>query len=106
MSSSKTVPPHLMKDMYWRPVFHLFRHHYKLATYFTTKYFNFEEETIHINKLKHAARPWSQSEKFMLNLALHLFNECNKLPNGLGDMSYLDEHNRKLAIEAINLRFS
>ncbi|WP_268874254.1 hypothetical protein [Sutcliffiella cohnii] len=39
----------------------------------------------------------------MLKLALHLFNERNKV--NLGDMDYLDDSNKKLAIEAIKLRY-
>lgn len=98
-----TVPSYLIKDRYWRSVIHLFKNHYRLQDYFTTKYFNFEEGTIRIAALKKVAGPWSQSEKFMLNLALHLFNERNKV--NLSDMDYLDDYNKKLAMEAITLRY-
>ena len=39
----------------------------------------------------------------MLILALHLFNERNKID--LGDMDYLDANNIELAIDAIRMRF-
>lgn len=98
-----TVPSNIMKDRYWKGVIHLFRNHYKLQSYFTTKYFDFDNGLIHIAALKRAAAPWSKSEKFMLNLALHLYNEENKM--NLSDMDYLDDYNKKLAMEAITLRF-
>lgn len=99
-----TIPSNIAKDRYWRGVIHLFNNHYKLQSYFNTKYFDFEEGTIKIAPLKKVAGPWSESEKFMLNLALHLFNERNKV--NLSDMDYLDDCNTKLALEAIAMRFS
>lgn len=105
LMATKTIPLNLTRDMYWKPVLLLFKEHSKLQSCFTTKYFDFDNELIHINKLKRAARPWSQSEKFMLNLALHLFNDFNKLPNGLSDMSCLEDYNKSLVIKAINLRY-
>jgi hypothetical protein len=77
--------------------------HSKLKSVFTTKYFDLENGSIKIAALKKMAGPWSQSEKFMLNLALHLYNERNKV--NLSDMDYLDSYNRKLAMEAITKRF-
>ncbi len=70
---------------------------------FTTKYFDLAEGTIKTGLLRKVSGPWSDSEKFMLKLALHLFNERNKV--NLGDMDYLDDSNKKLAIEAIKLRY-
>lgn len=99
----KTIPQKISKDMYWKGVLHLFRNNAKLKSVFTTKYFDLENGTIKITALKRLAGPWSQSEKFMLNLALHLFNDINKV--NLSDMDYLDDYNRKLAMEAITLRF-
>lgn len=98
-----TIPQHLYQDRYWKPIFHLFKNHMKLNQYFNTKYFDLEEGTIKITSLKRASAPWSHSEKFMLNLALHLFNEKNKV--NLSDMDYLDSYNQKLAFEAMKMRF-
>jgi hypothetical protein len=98
-----TIPSYLSKDRYWKGVIHLFQNHYKLQDVFTTKYFDLENGNIKIAALKKLAGPWSQSEKFMLNLALHLYNERNKF--NLSDMDYLDDYNKKLAMEAITLRF-
>lgn len=98
-----TIPSYILKDKYWKPVIHLFKNNGKLNSVFTTKYFDLEEGTIKITALKRNAAPWSQSEKFMLNLALHLYNESNKV--NLSDMDYLDDYNLKLAMEAIKLRF-
>jgi len=98
-----TIPSSIATDRYWKPVIHLFTKNAKLKSMFTTKYFDLEAGTIKITSLKKATGPWSPSEKFMLNLALHLYNERNKV--NLSDMDYLDEYNRKLAMEAITLRF-
>ncbi|MFF2449327.1 hypothetical protein ACFVSW_19995 [Neobacillus sp. NPDC058068] len=97
------IPTYLLKDCYWKGVIHLFQNHYKLQDVFNTKYFDLENGNIKIASLKKLAGPWSQSEKFMLNLALHLYNERNKF--NLSDMDYLDDYNKKLAMEAITLRF-
>jgi hypothetical protein len=98
-----TIPSNIASDRYWKGLIHLFINHYKLQGCFNTKYFDMEAGTIKIAALKKLAGPWSQSEKFMLNLALHLYNEKNKV--NLTEMDYLDDYNKKLAMEAITLRF-
>lgn len=98
-----TIPNHISTDRYWKGVIHLFKNNWKLKSVFNTKYFDMECGEIKITALKRIAGPWSQSEKFMLNLALHLYNERNKV--NLSDMDYLDEYNKKLAFEAIKMRF-
>lgn len=102
--ASKTIPTGLLNDRYWRGTIYLFQNHYRLKEYFTTKYFNFDEETIKFAALKKAFSPFSNSEKIMLNLALHLFNEKNKF--NLSDLDYLDGTNKKLAFEAMIKRFN
>jgi hypothetical protein len=97
------VPVDLMQDRYWGSMFHLFKNNWKLKTVFTQDYFNFDEGTVNITALKRRASAWSQSEKFLLKLALHLFNDRNKVD--LGDMDFLDEVNKKLAFEAIKMRY-
>lgn len=97
------VPEHILKSKNWRSMLHLFSNHNKLQSVFTTKYIDFENETVKIKALKTAARPWSGSEKFMLNLAAHLFNEHYKVD--LSGMDYLDANNTKLALEAIEMRY-
>ncbi|SMQ75786.1 hypothetical protein SAMN05444673_2544 [Bacillus sp. OV166] len=97
------IPNYLATDRYWKGVIHLFQNSSKLKSLFTTKYFDLENGSIKITALKRAAAPWSQSEKFMLNLALHLYNDSNKV--NLSEMDYLDDYNKKLAMEAITLRF-
>ncbi|KAB2335898.1 hypothetical protein F7732_00295 [Bacillus mesophilum] len=99
----EVIPSYMSNDRYWRAVIYLFKNNAKLQSVFTTKYFDLEAGTIKITALKRNAAPWSSSEKFMLNLALHLFNQNNKL--NLSDMDLLDDHNKKLAMEAIKLRF-
>ena len=101
--STTTIPNHLMQDRHWRGLIHLFANCPKLKMYFTTEYINVNSGIVHVTKLKRISAPWSQSEKFMLNLALHLFNERYKV--NLSDMDYLDDTNRQVAIKAIQLRF-
>ncbi|WP_019913196.1 hypothetical protein [Paenibacillus sp. HW567] len=98
------IPAHLLTDRYWRALNHLFTQHCLLQRYLTTQYFDMEEGTVDSAALKRLSRPWSQSEKFMLNLALHLFNERLAKVN-LSDMDYLDEFNKRLVIEALRSRF-
>ena len=103
MDKQKTgIPPELMKDRYWRGTLHLFTKHAKLQRYIAT-HIDFEECTIDFAGLKKVSKPWSQSEKFVLFLALHLFDESNKF--NLSDMDYLDDYNKKITMEAIRLRF-
>lgn len=99
----KAIPSYILTDRYWKGTIHLFKNHSKLQDYFTTKYFDLDNGTIKIAALKKVAGPWSSSEKFMLNLALHLYNERNKVH--LSDMDHLDDYNKNLAMEAITLRF-
>lgn len=91
-------------DRRWIALLHIFKNNGRLSPLLTTRYVDIDKRIVHIRKLREVSKPWSQSEKFMLNLALHLFNESNKLVN-LSDMDYLDSHNLNLAIEAIRFRF-
>ncbi|UII56683.1 hypothetical protein LS684_04250 [Cytobacillus spongiae] len=101
--STNTIPALLMEDRYWRSMLHLFLKQPKLKSVLTTQFFNLETGEVKIQSLKRKAGPWSTSEKAMLNLALHLFNERNKF--NLSDMDSLDDNNKKLAFEAIKIRF-
>jgi hypothetical protein len=98
-----TIPSYIARDPYWKGVIHLFKNSGKLNSLFTTKYFDLENGYIEVAALKRASSKWSQSEKFMLNLALHLYTNDGKLD--LSNMDYLDDYNKKLAMEAITLRF-
>lgn len=101
--TKNVVPSHLYKDRYWASMLHLFRNHSKLQRSFNTKYFDFSQEIVKVQSLKRAAAPWSTSEKVMLNLAFHLFNERNRF--NLSDLDSLDSNNKQLALEAIKIRF-
>ncbi|SEM80728.1 hypothetical protein SAMN05518847_101854 [Paenibacillus sp. OV219] len=102
-SAANTIPIDHMRDRYWRGTLHLFSKQPKLRGVFTIQYFNLHYRSIKASGLKRISAPWSQSEKFMLNLALHLYNECHKV--NLCDMDYLDPNNKQLAFEAIKMRF-
>lgn len=98
-----SIPAHLMKDRYWSGTLHLFLNHAKLQRYMITQYFDFEDGTIKAAALKKLAKPWAESERFMLNLALHMYNEQHKV--NLSDIDYLDTTNKALAFEALRLRY-
>lgn len=100
---STSIPESLLRSRHWRSMLYLFQNHPKLQRYFNTKFFDLEAERVKIQALKREAKPWSDSEKFMLNLALHLFNDANKVD--LGQMDYLDHNNTRLALKAIELRY-
>lgn len=98
------IPNQLLNDRYWRGTLSLFMKHTKLQRCLTPQFFEFEEGTIEATALKRLAKPWSESEKFMLNLALHLFNERFSSVN-LSNMDLLDGTNKALVFEALRLRF-
>ncbi|WP_458414553.1 hypothetical protein ACNQFZ_06715 [Schinkia sp. CFF1] len=103
-TKTNVIPAHLSNARYWRGTLFLFQNHSKLNQYFTTKYFDFKLERIKIQSLKRTFAPFSTSEKIMLNLALHLYNESNKF--NLSDLDYLDSNNKALAFKAITMRFN
>ncbi|MNO15490.1 hypothetical protein D3C76_51560 [compost metagenome] len=93
-----------MQDRHWRSALHIFTNCPSLIGR-VEKYIDLDDLTIDFAGLKRISRPWSQSEKFMLNLALHLFDETNQLAN-LSDMDYLDPNNKQIALKAINFRYA
>lgn len=97
------IPSELAQDRYWSSTLYIFSNNTKLQRYIAT-HICFETLTINAAGLKRISRPWSESERFMLNLALHLFNESYKV--NLSDMDYLDSKNREIALKAIRLRFA
>jgi hypothetical protein len=102
-TTASYIPDHLLTDRYWKGLLYLFSNNSKLQRYMTREFLDLEECTVHAAKLLRVSAPWSNSEKFMLRLALHLFNERNKV--NLSDMDYLDPENKQMAYKAIQLRF-
>lgn len=102
-AKSNVIPSHIANSPYWRGTICLFQNHSKLERFFTTKYFDMDAGRIKVQSLKRTFSPYSTSEKIMLNLALHLFNDSNKF--NLSDLDYLDRNNKELALKAIKLRF-
>lgn len=88
-------------DRKWDCIILLFTRHTKLQNHLSA--LNFEERIIDVRKLKRLSKMWSTSEKFMLDLALHLYSD-NHVVN-LHCIDYLDTSNRKLAFEALGQRF-
>lgn len=98
------IPQHLPKDKYWRATLYLFVNQPTLRRCLTSKYFDLQGGIIKSAALKNLSKPWSPSEKFMLYLALHLFN-ANLAKINLADMDHLDSNNKALVHEALKIRF-
>ncbi|MNW37022.1 hypothetical protein D3C74_140530 [compost metagenome] len=90
-------------DKYWRVLLFIFQNTPRLQPLLTTQYMDPKRGVVHSTKLRVASKGWSQSEKFMMNLALHLYNESNKV--NLSDMDYLDYEHKRIAFEALQIRF-
>lgn len=98
------IPNELLQDRYWRGLLFIFTNHNKLKQFLTPDFVDFEELTVKVDKLKRASRGWSTSEKFMLSLALHLYNGRNKVD--MSDADRLDDYNTELALKALRLRYA
>jgi hypothetical protein len=103
MALLKGIPVELQQDRYWGSFLHLFVNCSKLKMYFRPEFVDIENCDVHGDALLKIAGPWSPSEKFMLNLALHLFNE--RYVVNLSDMDGLDPSNKRIALDAIKRRF-
>lgn len=90
-------------DKYWRALLYILQNTPRMQHLLTTAYIDPKQQIIHVRKLQAATKGWSQSEKFMMALALHLFDESNKVH--LADMDYLDFHHKGVAFEALRIRF-
>ena len=93
----------LISDRYWRGTIFIFSQSETLKRV-VQPYVDLEERSIDFEGLKRISLPWSNADKFMLNLALHLFSEQYEV--NLSDMDYLDSKNKAIALKAIRLRFS
>lgn len=98
------ISQHLFQDKYWKSMLHLFMYQPRLSQCLTSKYFDLQGGVIKAAALKKLSKPWSQSERFMLHLALHLYSSGLAKVN-LADMDYLDSRNKALVHEALKIRF-
>lgn len=99
----KIIPQEMLQDRYWKGALHIFMNCPKLQRYVVT-HIDFDVRTINAAELLNISKPWSRSEKCMLRLALHLFNEQYAI--NLSDIDYLDQNNKEIALKAIRLRFA
>ncbi|AIQ17045.1 hypothetical protein H70357_10520 [Paenibacillus sp. FSL H7-0357] len=98
------IPDHLLQDRYWRGLIYIFTKHAKLSHFLTPEFVDFEELSVHVDKLKKVSKGWSTSEKFMLAVALHLFNGRNKFD--MSEADRLDDRNTEILIHALRLRYA
>ncbi|AIQ26940.1 MULTISPECIES: hypothetical protein [unclassified Paenibacillus] len=97
------IPEHLFQDRYWRGLLHIFTNHNKLKQFLSNPdFFDFEELSLHVEALLKASKGWSPCEKFMLEVALHLFNGINKID--LSQADRLDNKSTEILREALLLR--
>lgn len=99
---ARGIPKELLQDRYWKGLIYIFRNHEKLKQFLTPEFIDFDEMTVHSDKLKKASKSWGTSDKFMLSLALHLYNGRNKVD--LSGADRLDDKNTEIALKAIRLR--
>lgn len=90
-------------DRYWRSFLYIFQNTPRLQQLMTTQFMDPKLGIVHKTKLRTVSKGWTQSEKFMLALALHLYNESNKM--NLSDMDYLDYQHKSVAFEALRIRY-
>ncbi|MEK4141124.1 hypothetical protein NST48_09230 [Paenibacillus sp. FSL M7-0547] len=99
------IPDHLHHDRYWRGLLHIFTNHNKLKQLLSNPaLIDFEELTVHVDELIKASKSWSPSEKYMLTVALHLFNGINSIDIDPADR--LDDKNTAILREALLLRLA
>lgn len=99
------IPDHLYQDRYWRGLLYIFMNHNKFKQLLSNpEFIDFEELSVHVDKLKKTSKPWSTSEKFMLDLALHLYNGRNKFD--MSEADRLDDKNTEIALKALRLRYA
>lgn len=96
-------PDVTMNNPYLDALLYIFTNHSKLEKYLTAEYIDVESQTLYIKKLKQVSKLWSLSEKFMLNLALHLYGIQGKID--LNMIDYLDQNNKRIAMSALKIRF-
>ncbi|MFB4473394.1 MULTISPECIES: hypothetical protein [Bacillaceae] len=103
MISKEKIDRVMNSDAVWATVLYLFQEHSKLQNYLVDDYFDLDNGLIHTNQLLKISKPWSRSEQFMLQLAIHLFN-C-EVKVDLNDIDYLDLNNKQLVLKAFKIRF-
>lgn len=95
----------LEQDREWGPLLLIIRFLDKKAGKGLMAYVDMERQTVNINGL--LDQNMSSGEKFLINLAAHLFN-CADYPlphDGLGDMDVLGGEHLAVALKAIAMRF-
>ncbi|TMN21832.1 hypothetical protein [Lentibacillus cibarius] len=88
---------------HWAAVIYLFNNHSKLERYLTDEYIDYDNQVIEVKQLLKLSKPWSRSEQFFVNLAIHLYN--GEVSVDLNDIDYLDSNNKQLVKNVLRLRF-
>lgn len=83
---------------------YIFVNHPKLKKLIGGPYINLEGQLIDVNSLKALARKWTFNERFLLDLALNLF-EVDGTKVDLSRINRLNEKQREIALTAIRIRF-
>lgn len=95
------LPDRLKRDNYWLPCALIFR---AVFPGLIPVYFDFAERLIDIPRFNEKQRGLSHGEAVLVDLAFHLFNDNNPLPNNsLLGLRALDNFHFELAMLAIRL---
>lgn len=111
-ATAKTLPgqrlPEWVKnDPYWHSALYVLQKMIERDPKFlelTRKFIDLETASVSFRDMKKAVERWAHSEKIMVALAAHLFNEIHEF--NLSDLDYLDSNNKQVAVTAIRVRFS
>lgn len=100
------LPDWVRRDVYWSSSLYILgkmaQHSEKFKS-LIGHYVDLENYSISFTKMKNAASKWSTSEKIMISMAAHLFNEVHRF--NLSDLDYLDAQNKEVAQKALQMRF-
>ena len=84
---------------------YIFLNHPKLKEQVNGPYvINFEGQILDVKSLKSLARKWTFNERFLLHLALNLF-DLEDVKVDLSRINRLNEKERDIALTAIRIRF-
>lgn len=66
---------------------------------------NIDAEMIRVDELREKALEWDFEDRFLLDLALHLY-DCSEIEVDLGNIDYLSKEGSIAALNAIRIRFN
>ncbi|SER92935.1 hypothetical protein SAMN04487944_11313 [Gracilibacillus ureilyticus] len=90
-------------DKYMKAFLHIFTNHSKLKNYLTEEYVDLHDSFIDVERLQRDSKTWSRSEKFLLELALHVYTNNKNID--INEIDILDHKNKMIVRKAFEIRF-